>query len=176
MGKVRWRLYYHVVWTTKDRAPWLEGDTKARLLGCIREKCDELHIRIRALNAVPDHVHLSCEIPPAIAVSEGIGQLKGSSSHLANEELHLDYHFAWQTGFGVTSLSRGDLPRVQAYIDNQESHHSRGRLWASLEETEEEGWGSGCDAQFSAQPRGGFARVPARRLQPRASRGRRVRG
>ncbi|HPT99283.1 MAG TPA: IS200/IS605 family transposase [Armatimonadota bacterium] len=133
MGRVRWRLYYHVIWTTKGRAPWIDKQHKPRLLGAMRAKCIEMGGSVREIGAVVDHVHVCCEMPPAVAVSKMVWAMKGASSHMANHELGLDYHFAWQEGYGVLSLGAGDLPRVCRYIRDQERHHSNGSLVASLE-------------------------------------------
>jgi hypothetical protein len=51
----------------------------------------------------------------------------------------------WQAGYGVLTLRKDELDKVSRYIDNQEAHHSQGRLSELLEtfETEEDDWREG---------------------------------
>ena len=39
---------------------------------------------VRAINGMADHVHLVVTVPPTLPLSMFIGQIKGSSSHLAS--------------------------------------------------------------------------------------------
>jgi hypothetical protein len=64
--------------------------------------------------------------------------VKGVSSRLIAATFSDFEHFAWQEGYGVFSLSRTDLDKVIDYIQGQKHHHSAGKVWPSLEETDEE--------------------------------------
>ena len=44
-------------------------------------------------NGTEDHIHLLAELPPALAVAEAAGKLRGSSSHWVNESFP-DQEFA----------------------------------------------------------------------------------
>ena len=138
MSKVHWRLYYHVVWATRMRAPMIEPEIKERVLGAIRAKCEGLGIHVRELNAVADHAHLCCDIPPSLAISSAMREIKGVSSHMVNHELSPATPFAWQEGYGVMSLSARDVRRVVEYIEQQERHHADGSLLAPLEAADDE--------------------------------------
>ena len=35
----------------------------------------------------------------------------------------LDYHFAWQRGYGVISLGQRQKAEAEAYVRNQKEHH-----------------------------------------------------
>jgi putative transposase len=76
---------------------------------------------------------LSCEI------SDWIGQLKGSSSHEANQRLGLHGKvLEWQAGYGVVRFGTGDLQWVVRYIENQRSHHAGGKAVDRLERITED--------------------------------------
>ena len=82
-----WRLYYHLVWATKERQSLITKELEPRLYGYIISKAGELDTIIHAINGIENHVHLVASIPPKISISDFVKKIKGSSSHYLN---HLD--------------------------------------------------------------------------------------
>jgi putative transposase len=64
-------------------------------------------------------------IPPKLAVSECLGQLKGASSHAVKRRAA---PFRWQEGYGALTLCDEILPTVIAYVRNQKQHHAGATL------------------------------------------------
>ena len=133
-----WRLYYHIVWATKNREPLIQDEWRAELYKVMVAKAQQLGARVYALGGTADHVHLVASVPPKVALSAFVGQVKGSSSHFANGELGLPYTFAWQPQFGVMSFGQKRLGQVVAYVRNQEAHHEDATDIALLEVTAHE--------------------------------------
>jgi REP element-mobilizing transposase RayT len=52
-----WQLYYHIVWSTKNRQPLLTPDVEPAIYGLLRKKAVDLGASIYALNGYLDHVH-----------------------------------------------------------------------------------------------------------------------
>jgi putative transposase len=131
----RWRLFYHVVWTTHRRQPILTGRVEQATHAAIRNIAERHGYIIHAVGGVDDHVHVAVSIPPAISVSTAVGRLKGGSSKLVNErpDIPMEMNLQWQTEFSVTSFSNADLDAVRRYIDNQRTRHARDRLNPRLE-------------------------------------------
>jgi putative transposase len=129
--KVFHQLYYHIVWTTRNREPILAEPIRPPLFAAIRAKCAELHCVVHALNAVDDHVHLALEIPPATAVSTVVGQVKGISSFTVNQRQPDSFY--WQDGYGVVTFRKGELVKVRQYIETQEQRHRSGSLSPAFE-------------------------------------------
>ena len=77
-------------------------------------------------------MHLCVSIFPTITVSDFIGELKGSSSHDANQKL-ANKVLQWQSGYGVVSFGTGDLPWVKEYVRNQKERHGSGEIVDRLE-------------------------------------------
>jgi putative transposase len=127
-----WRLFYHAVWSTKDRQPWIESRWESELYGYLWGKTTALDCIPHAINGMPDHLHLVLSIPPKLSIAEIIGQLKGASSHHINLA-YVDSGFAWQKEYSVFSLSESALPNVVAYIKAQKQHHSDQTLIEKLE-------------------------------------------
>lgn len=133
-----WRLYYHIVWATKHREPLIAEDFQPSLHDAIAAKVIDLGGVAHAVGSVADHVHLVASVPPRIALSKLVGQVKGNSSHLVNHEIRPGYRFAWQDEYGVVSLDQRRLPQVVEYVHAQAQHHGRGTVLQHLEETEGE--------------------------------------
>jgi len=129
------RLFYHFVWSTKNRQPIIVPDVESFLYAKIEQKCRELKGNVLALNGMPDHVHLVASTPPSISVSKFIGQVKGASSFYASSRsgLHLGENFEWQDEYGAFTVSESQVSRVIAYVRRQKEHHADRTLIMSLE-------------------------------------------
>lgn len=132
-----WRLYYHLVWTTKEREPLIAPVIEERLLNYLIRKAAELGVFVYAINCVPDHVHLIVAIPPALAVADVVKNLKGASSHHLNHSVQLDCHFEWQRGYGALSLGERQRPTAEEYVRQQKHHHQQQTANAWLERADE---------------------------------------
>ena len=128
-----WRLFYHAVWTTKNRWPLIEPAWEDELYGYLRGKVSALDCIPHAIGGIEDHVHVVLSIPPRLAVANIVGQLKGASSHHVNQAILQEQGFAWQSEYGVVSFSERFLPQVVAYVQNQKKHHAAETLWPLLE-------------------------------------------
>ena len=144
MRRSKAEIYLHLVWTTRNRQPWLTPELVSPVYACIETVARRLGCTVLALGGMPDHVHLVVMLPPKRAVYLLAQQVKGASSKLAadlkcRQRSREDQpSFCWQEGYGVFSLSRTDLPKVVDYVQNQKRHHCGGRGWATLEESDEE--------------------------------------
>ena len=119
-----WRLYYHLVWATKNREPLIQAEIEDRLYAYTVNKAAELGCYVYCINGWYDHIHLIIAIPPKHAVAEVVKRLKGASSHDLNHGgRRLDYQFAWQRGYGALSLGERQRPEAEVYVANQKTHH-----------------------------------------------------
>lgn len=128
-----WRLFYHIVWGTKERQPCIEDRFASILHEQLRSNAARLGAAVHALGGVEDHVHLAVSVPPSIALSEFIRQLKGSSSHFVTHECSPASPFAWQPAYGVISLDSKQLSGVVQYVIQQRKHHLERTTIAVLE-------------------------------------------
>jgi REP element-mobilizing transposase RayT len=132
-----WRLYYHLVWTTKERQPLIVPEIEERLLGYLIRKAAELGVYVYAINSVLDHVHLIVAIPPALAVADVVKNLKGASSHHLNHSVSLEFLFEWQRGYGALSLGERQRAGAEEYVRQQKRHHQQQTVNAWLERADE---------------------------------------
>lgn len=115
-------IYLHVVFSTKNRVPFLQAhklreETHAYLVGTFRN-LDSPSIRV---GGVEDHV--LCRLGKTWAVSDLVRELKRESSKWLKEQSADLADFYWQSGYGAFSVSPEHVNAVTAYIANQESHH-----------------------------------------------------
>ena len=133
-----WRLFYHFVWGTKNREPLIAPGWENSLHNVIAAKATELGAFVYAVGGIEDHAHLVASVPPKIALSTFIGQVKGNSSHFVNHGLEVNLHFAWQAEYGVVSFGGQMLDMVVQYAKSQRQHHAQGTVMAMLERAPEE--------------------------------------
>lgn len=126
------QLFYHIVWSTKNRQPFLLGEVEAEIYGYLRSKAAGLEAKVFALNGITDHVHMVVSIPPKIAVATFIGQIKAVAATRFNKA-HPDAPIAWQNEYGVFSFDRKRLPNYIAYTEHQKEHHAQQDIIACLE-------------------------------------------
>lgn len=129
-----WRSYAHLVWATKNRDPFIRPQIEANLYAQIVKTAAELGCYVHSINGMPDHTHLAISIPPKHAVAYVVKMLKGSSAHFVNHILRpVEYHFAWQRGYGYLTLGQSQLPTAIAYVQQQKEHHRLGSTNGWLE-------------------------------------------
>ena len=118
-------LHYHIVFSTKNRIPYIKPEIEQRvweyLGGVVR------HHKMTALQVggVDDHIHALIMAPPTIAPSQIAQYLKGESSKWIHETFPTLRAFAWQEGYGAFTVSRSGLVGVVCYIQRQRAHHQQ---------------------------------------------------
>ena len=82
------RLYCHIVWTTRDRAPLIDAGL-ARFLGkFLRGVARQERARLLEIGMVRTHVHILARLHPTTDVSRLLQRLKGGSAAIAGKEQH----------------------------------------------------------------------------------------
>jgi REP element-mobilizing transposase RayT len=120
------QIYLHLIFSTKNRAPFLQdqttrGDMHAYLAGICRNQGAPALI----VGGVADHVHLLCRFSRTLTVAVLLQNLKGDSSHWIKTHDPSLAMFAWQNGYGTFSVSPGHVEVLRHYIANQEAHHMK---------------------------------------------------
>jgi putative transposase len=126
-----WRLYYHLIWTTKYREPLIDAGLEMRLFPYLRKKAGELGCQVFVVNGWVDHIHMVVTIPPSRSVAEVVKRLKGASSHEFME-------LTWQRGYGALSVGERHLAIAMAYVEKQKEHHQKSTTNTWLEKMDAE--------------------------------------
>jgi REP element-mobilizing transposase RayT len=130
-----WQLFYHFIWTTKNRLPLLDEKTEPIIYGFLRSKAIGLGAVVFAIGGIYDHVHMVVSVPPRISIATFIGQVKGVASAKYNQGNFSEERFEWQKDYGVFSFDGKRLPYVVAYVNRQKEHHAQKTIIPVLERT-----------------------------------------
>jgi putative transposase len=113
----------HVVFSTKDRRPFLTPELCNRLYPYIGGIARDSKMKALTVGGYRDHVHILVSIPSTLAVAKAVQLLKGNSSKWIHEEFPAMRSFSWQEGYGAFSIGQSGIPATVKYIDGQEEHH-----------------------------------------------------
>ena len=120
------RIWMHYVWTTHNRENIMNQDLIKALIEHFKAKYPTGEdVYVDTVNGVSNHVHLLVGQQPVMSCSKVANQLKGESSHWINAGGFLSTKFAWQTGFGVFSVSHSQVQNIRNYIYDQQEHHRK---------------------------------------------------
>ncbi len=116
----------HVVFSTKNRAPFLKSrDIRHELQGYMVGTLDAIECPSLIVRTVEDHLHGLVRLSRTMTIAKLIEHMKTeSSSWLKRKDADLA-DFYWQSGYGVFSVSPSNVEKVKSYIANQEEHHRR---------------------------------------------------
>ena len=110
------------MFSCKDRARLLSEAIRAELFPFIHGLLANKGCALLKGGGVDDHVHLLIRVPPRLALSDVIRDIKANSSRWIREHFR-EYSFAWQTGFGLFTVHQSMIDATRRYIDNQIDHH-----------------------------------------------------
>ena len=118
------QLYLHLVFSTKNHAPFLrEQVLRANTHAYLAGTCRKLYCPSLVVGGIADHVHILYRLAKDVSVSVFIRELKRSSSQWVKTEDERLSDFHWQNGYGAFSVSPGHVDGLRKYIVGQEEHH-----------------------------------------------------
>ena len=118
-------LYYHIVFSTKGRVPYIQPAIAPRVWEYMGGVARAHKMTALQVGGVDDHAHALIMAPPTIAPSKIAQYLKADSSKWMHETFASLAGFAWQEGYGAFTVSKSAIPTVSAYIRNQPEHHRK---------------------------------------------------
>ncbi len=116
-------LLFHIVFSTRDRAPLLTTQLRPELFKYIGGILRQQGGILLEIGAMDDHMHLLVKIRADQSVAEIVRLIKSNSSKWLNERPGPQDRFEWQSGYGAFTVSESQLPTVRKYILSQEEHH-----------------------------------------------------
>ena len=125
MSRTFTNLLTHIVFSTKDREPFIVPELQSELYAYLGGLARELKGKSYGINGTTDHIHMLLSLPPVISMSDALRFLKSNSSGWVHDKWPRRRSFAWQLGYGAFSVSKSNVPIVLKYIGSQEAHHRR---------------------------------------------------
>lgn len=117
------QLYVHLIFSTKDRFPFLKDDIRDRVQGYLATVVRDMGSPFVVVGGIDDHVHILFDMGRIHAAKDFVEHIKRESSKFVKTlRSNLD-KFYWQRGYGIFSVSPTHRESVVRYIKNQEEHH-----------------------------------------------------
>jgi putative transposase len=117
-------LHYHLLFSTKDRFPFIEREWRGRLHDYLGGTIRGLGGFPEGVGGVADHVHLLVGLTAKHCIADVLRELKKASSVWVHETIGSS-KFSWQEGYAAFTVSASARRAVQQYIANQEEHHRK---------------------------------------------------
>ncbi len=114
-------VYIHMVFSTKDRYPFLRQEWQADLYAVTGKIIKNIGGQPIKINGMENHVHILMKMPKEMDLAALARTVKANSSRWIHQ--NHQSKFAWQEGYAVFSVAASNLSNVKSYIENQEEHH-----------------------------------------------------
>jgi len=128
------KIWIHLVFSTKNREPFLTKDIRYKVHQHIIENCKEKDIFIIAVNGYTDHLHCLISLGKEQSIAKIAQLIKGGSSFWINKNKICKTKFSWQDDYFAVSVSESQVGTVKKYIQNQEAHHSKSTFSNEVDE------------------------------------------
>jgi REP element-mobilizing transposase RayT len=117
------KVILHIIFSTKNREPWLDSNVRRRIHAYLATICRDVGADLVHVGGVADHVHIVRTLARTVSQAQLVEQIKKASSKWIKA---LDAHyrgFFWQRGYGAFSVSPSQLQAVLQYVEAQQEHH-----------------------------------------------------
>ncbi|MBK9216770.1 MAG: IS200/IS605 family transposase [Chloracidobacterium sp.] len=116
-------LLFHIVFSTKERYPFILPEFEERLYDYIGGTIRGIGGICLEIGGMADHIHMVVVLRPTLNVSKFLEKLKPSVTNWARTVIHPK--FEWQDGYGAFSIGESQIPGVRKYLQNQKEHHKK---------------------------------------------------
>jgi REP element-mobilizing transposase RayT len=118
------QVYTHLVFSTKQRKPYLqENSLREKLHAYLAGACNNLTSPSLIVGGVEEHVHVLFRLGKTISIADFVREVKRESSKWIKRESSRLSMFQWQNGYGAFSISPSHLEDLKQYIANQAENH-----------------------------------------------------
>lgn len=103
MGSTFFSLHYHIVFSTKERRPFIHAEWRPRLHSYLGGIIRGMNGVAEIVGGVDDHVHLLASLRPVHRIADVLRDLKRDSTNWVKE--HFEQRFTWQEGYAAFTVS-----------------------------------------------------------------------
>ena len=115
---------FHIIWCPQYRRPVLTGAIETRLREILYQVADEMDITIKALEIMPDHVHLFIDCDPRLSAHAVIKSMKGRSARVLRAEfpqLKTRLPNLWTHSYFLCTVGHISEDAIEKYINEQKT-------------------------------------------------------
>lgn len=117
------KVIVHIIFSTKNREPWLDTNVRPRMHAYLATMCRDLAIEFVHVGGVADHVHIVTTLPRTVSQAQLIEEIKKTSSKWIKTVDTRYRAFAWQRGYGAFSVNPNQIESLLKYVNSQQEHH-----------------------------------------------------
>ena len=125
MAQTHVSVYLHVVFSTKNRFPFITPEAEPALFAYIGGILKKFGCRLLAANGTPDHIHLLISMDKNANIPKLIGTIKRESSKWIKPKSKTLAGFPWQDGNSVYSVGHTQIPADKKYIAGQKEQQKK---------------------------------------------------
>lgn len=115
------RNVIHLIFSTKNRQPFIVPAIRDRLHAYLAGTVNELGCHAIKVGGIADHVHILFVLAKTLTLSKAVEEIKKGSSKWMKENGVPGFY--WQNGYGAFSVSADAEDAVARYVADQEQHH-----------------------------------------------------
>ena len=115
----------HLVYSTKDRQPWIIKEHREGLYKYQAGIFKAWKSPALIIGGTEDHVHALFSLSKNYALMKIVEEVKKGSSKWMKSDGTGNPDFHWQNGYAAFSVSASKEDTVKRYIQNQEPHHRK---------------------------------------------------
>lgn len=115
---------FHIIFCPKYRRKVLVNGVDERLKEILFEIAKTKDVEIKALEIMPDHVHIFIDFDPRLTLHKIVKDFKGISSRILREEFsHLKSRLPslWTRSYFACSIGHISEETIKRYIENQKN-------------------------------------------------------
>ena len=119
-------IIYHIVFRTQNSRPVIDVANEEHLYRYVWRFVEDYKGRLYAIGGMPDHIHILTELPPSIALSNFMRDLKVSTSKfLSYNKDKFPYFEGWGKEYFAETHSMSQKEILRNYIKGQKQHHMK---------------------------------------------------
>jgi len=126
------QLYVHIIFSTKNRYPFIQKGVEQELYAYMGETITRLGGIPFKINGTNDHIHILTTLPRTVPISKLVEDIKRNSSRWIKGKGQIYQYFSWQRGYTALSVSPSVKTVTMKYIANQKEHHRKRTYTAEL--------------------------------------------
>ena len=118
-------ILIHLIFSTKNRHPFLTPEIDAELYPYMASIFKSMKSPPLIINGTSDHVHTFFSLSRVVTIADLVEEVKTGSSKWIKSKGRRFRQFHWQSGYGAFSIGQSQVPTVKRYIERQKEHHRR---------------------------------------------------
>src|ERR1044072_6894110 len=116
-------ILIHLVFSTKNREPFITPEIESELHPYMATIFREVKSPSLTIGGTSDHIHTLFSLGRVITIADVVEEVKTNTSKWIKTKGREFRDFHWQRGYGAFSIGQSGVEGLKRYIRNQKEHH-----------------------------------------------------